>query len=300
MNRLPTLRQLRFLISLDKHLHFGKAAKECCVTQSAFSVAFKELEITLGAKLADRSSRSVVFTPLGREVVEYAHRILTEAENMVDTVSCRNEPLTSMLRLGVIPTIAPFLLPAALKKIAHDYPDLKLHVKEGLTYEIYEDMTSSALDLILVALPFDFKNAVILPLFRDDFLLAYKRDTKLFSLDQYDEEALPEASILLLQDGHCLRDHALSACNLKDEHKISPYTTSSLHTLVQMVNNDLGITFIPQIAIGSGLLADTDVEVRKMPGGACREIGFVWRKGSARAEEFRLFAKPFAELAPGI
>ena len=298
MKRLPTLRQLRFLISLEKHLHFGKAAAECCVTQSAFSVALKELELTLGTKLAERSSRSVVFTPLGCEVVEYARRILSEAENMVDIVSGKSEPLSGTLRLGVIPTIAPFILPKALKKILREYPDLKLSVKEDLTHEIYQDLISGVLDIILVALPFDFKNVVTLSLFRDNFLLAYKRGTKLFNPDQYDEAALPEASILLLQDGHCLRDHALSACNLRHEHKISPYTTNSLHTLVQMVNSDLGITFIPQIAVGSGLLAKTDVEVRELPSGTCREIGFVWRKGSVREKEFHLFAKPFLKLAP--
>ncbi len=298
MKRLPTLRQLRFLISLEKHLHFSRAAEECCVTQSAFSVAFRKLEETLGVKLAERSSRSVVFTPLGREVAEYARRLLAEAENMTDVIAGKSKPLAGSLRLGVIPTIAPFMLAEALKKILRNYPDLKLSVKEDLTQKIYDDLIYGTLDLILVALPFDFRDAVTLPLFRDHFMLAYKRGTQLFDPGRYSEKKLPDASILLLQDGHCLRDHALSACKLKHGSKISPYTTNSLHTLVQMVNSDLGITFVPRIAVSGGLLAKTGVEVSDMPGNAYRKIGFVWRKGSVREEEFRLFAKPFRELEP--
>lgn len=298
MKRLPSLRQLRFLISLEKHLHFSKAAQECCVTQSAFSVAFKGLEDILGAKLAERSSRSVVFTPLGLEAVNYARKILREVENMADIIVAQGKPLAGALRLGVIPTIAPFTLPRALKRILSNYPSLNLSVKEDLTQKIYRDLTYGELDLILVALPFDFRAATVLSLFRDPFMLAYKRGTTLLDPDNYVEENLPDASILLLEDGHCLRDHALSACNLKYKSKISPYTTNSLHTLVQMVNNDLGVTFVPQTAVKSGLLANTDVETRSMPGTAYREIGLVWSKESVRDKEFRLFAEPFKEFAP--
>ena len=300
MKRLPTLRQLRFLVSLGKHLHFSKAADECCVTQSAFSVAFKELEETFGVQLAERSSRSVVFTPLGLEAVEYARQVLSEAENMVDAMAVKSKPLAGTLRIGVIPTIAPFMLSRALKKILRSYPALKLSVKENLTQNIYRDLTYGDLDLILVALPFDFKNVVVLTLFRDPFMLAYKRGTTLFDPALYREDRLPDASILLLEDGHCLRDHALSACHLKHQSKINPLRTSSLHTLVQMVNSDLGITFVPQIAVNGGLLSKTDVMTRAMPDKAYREIGFVWRKGSVREEEFHLFAEPFRALDPTV
>ena len=299
MKRLPTLRQLHFLVNLEKHLHFSKAADECHVTQSAFSVAFKELEETLGVRLAERSSRSVVFTPLGREAVEYARKILAEAENMVDAVTAKSKPLAGTLRLGVIPTIAPFMLSEPLKKILGGHPDLELSIKEDLTQGIYRDLVYGELDLILVALPFDFRDAIVLPLFRDPFMLAYKRGTTLFDPNRYrGEDSLPDASILLLEDGHCLRDHALSVCNLKHRKKISPYTTSSLHTLVQMVNSDLGITFVPRIAVNSGLLERTGVATLGLPDKAYREIGFVWRKGSVREKEFRLFAEPFRALAP--
>lgn len=298
MKRLPTLRQLRFLVSLERHLHFSRAAEECSVTQPGFSVAFRELEDLLGTKLAERSRRNVVFTPIGREAVEHARRVLSEAENMVDAIASKSEPLSGTLRLGVIPTIAPFLLPRVLKKILCAHPNLRLSIKEGLTRGIYRDLTYGELDLILVALPFDFKEVEVLPLFRDYFMLAYRRGTSLLDPDHYSEEKLPDASILLLEDGHCLRDHALSACGLKQADKISPYTTSSLHTLVQMVNSDLGVTFVPQIAVRSDLLAKTHVEVHEMSGGAYREIGFVWRKESVRCDEFRLFAEPFRELDP--
>ena len=298
MNYLPTLRQLQLLLSLKKHRHFGRAADECCITQSAFSIAFKKLEDRLGVSLAERSNRSVILTPLGMEAARYAEKVLAEARDMVIVLESRSKPLVGDLRLGVIPTIAPFLLPRILKKLPRKYPELNLLIKEGQTLSIYQDLTHGDLDLILVALPFDFKNVEILPLFRDYFLLACRRGTTLLDPDHYSEAKLPDASILLLEDGHCLREHTLSACKLERTRKISPYTTSNLYTLVQMVDNDLGVTFVPQIAIEAGLLARTNVEVRAVKGKAYREIGFIWRKGSPRGEEFRLFAEPFKKLAP--
>ena len=298
MNHLPTLRQLQLLLSLKKHRHFGKAADECCITQSAFSIAFRKFEDTLGVSLAERSNRTVILTPLGMEAAKLAEKVLAEARDMAAILASKNKPLAGDLRLGVIPTIAPFLLPRVLKRLSRKYPDLNLLIKEGQTLSIYRDLTHGDLDLILVALPFDFKNVDTLTLFRDHFLLAYRKGTALLNPNRYSETELPDSSILLLEDGHCLRKHTLSACKLERTSKISPYTTSSLYTLVQMVDNDLGITFVPQLAVEGGLLARTNIEVKAMKGKAYREIGFIWRKGSPRSEEFRLFAEPFRKFAP--
>ncbi len=170
----------------------------------------------------------MILTPLGMEAARHAEKVLAEARDMILVLESKSKPLAGDLRLGVIPTIAPFLLPRILKKLSRAYPDLNLLIKEGETLSIYQDLTRGDLDLILVALPFDFRNVETLPLFRDYFLLAYRSGTALLDPDRYREADLPDSNILLLEDGHCLREHTLSACKLGKTSKVSPYTTSSL------------------------------------------------------------------------
>ena len=298
MTRQPTLRQLGFLISLDEHLHFGRAAQACFVSQSTFSLAIKELESLLGAKLVDRNSRQVLFTPFGRDVVEQARAVLRETDRLVEIASRGKEPFTGRLRLGVIPTIAPFVLPEMLPDIRRRWPKLRLSIREDLTLRLHEELLAGHLDLILIALPFDLKGVETLVLFRDRFKLAYRNGTQLFNPRRYHEAELPDGSILLLEDGHCLRNQALSACHVENVAKISPYSASSLYTLVQMVNNDLGVTFVPEMACSGRLLARTNVEVMNMPRAAYREIGFAWRKGTVRTPEYRDFSTAFEKLDP--
>lgn len=298
MTRQPTLRQLGFLISLEEHLHFGRAAQACFVSQSTFSLAIKELESLLGAKLVDRNSRRVLFTPFGKDVVEQARAVLRETDRLVEIASRGKEPFTGRLRLGVIPTIAPFALPEMLPDVRRRWPKLQLSIREDLTVRLHKELIAGQLDLILIALPFDLKGIETLVLFRDRFKLAYRKGTRLFDPRRYDEERLPDGSILLLEDGHCLRNQALSACRVENVDKISPYSASSLYTLVQMVNNDLGVTFVPEMACTGRLLVRTSVEVADMPRAAYREIGFAWRKGTVRASEYRDFSAAFQKLDP--
>ena len=298
MTRQPTLRQLSFLISLEEHLHFGRAAQACFVSQSTFSLAIKGLESLLGARLVDRNSRQVLFTPFGKDVVEQARAVLRETDRLVEVASRGKEPFTGRLRLGVIPTIAPFALPEVLPEIRRRWPKLRLSIREDLTLRLHRELLAGNLDLILVALPFDLKGVDTLVLFRDHFKLAYRKGTRLVNPRRYDEEQLPDGSILLLEDGHCMRNQALSACHVEHMTKISPYSASSLYTLVQMVNNDLGITFVPEIACSGRLLVRTGVEVMNMPRAAYREIGFAWRKGTVRAPEYRDFSVVFEKLDP--
>ncbi len=298
MTRQPTLRQLAFLIALYSHLHFGRAARACFVSQSTFSLAIKELESLLGAKLVDRTSRQVLFTPFGKDIVEQARVVLRETDRLVEIASRGKEPFTGRLRLGVIPTIAPFVLPSVLPDIRRRWPKLTLSIREDLTLRLHEELLAGQLDLILIALPFDLKGVETLTLFKDHFKLAYRRKTALLDPKRYKEEALPDHSILLLEDGHCLRNQALSACSIKHVEKISPYSASSLYTLVQMVNCDLGITFVPELAYSRGLLKRTHVETMDLPRSAYREIGFAWRKGTVRADEYRTFSELFRKLGP--
>lgn len=292
----PTLRQLVFLTTLHRKLHFRKAAEACHITQAAFSLGIKELEKLLGADLVDRTNKQVVFTALGEQVVEQANAVLQETDKLIEIADCSKVPFTGRLRLGVIPTIAPFMLANVLPGIKNLWPRLQLSIREDLTAHLHQALLRGELDLLLLALPLELKGIESLVLFKDYFKLVYRQGTKIFSPPHYNEQTLPNNSILLLEDGHCLRNHAISACNVDYAHKVSSFTASSLHTLVQMVGNDLGITFVPELAIQHGILKQMPVKTLDMPKTAYREIGFAWRKGSRRVEEFHSFAETFMSL----
>lgn len=284
---LPTLRQLRYLVALQEHRHFGRAASACFVTQSAFSVAIKELEGLLGVQLVDRTSKRVVFTPVGNEVAARARICLAEAERLVEVARSHQEPLAGRLRLGVIPTIAPFLLPRVLPSVHAEFPRLELYLREDITPRLYAALLAGELDLILIALPYDLRDVEVMALFRDRFRLACREGSRLVDPRRYSVRRLPSDSVLLLEDGHCMRDHALSACRIRNLEKVSRFSATSLPTLLQMVESDLGITFVPEMAEGSGLLSGTLIRTYPLDDRSFREIGLAWRKGSGRGEEFR-------------
>ncbi len=291
MVNLPTVKQLRYLVALEKHLHFGKAAEACFVTQSAFSVAIKELETILNTSLVDRTNRSVVFTSTGTLVAQQARLALFDMEGILDIARANQQPLSGPLKMGVIPTIAPFLLPRILPAIRKRYPKLELYLKEEQTHHIHQLLLDGELDLLLLALPVHLTNTESISIFNDPFNLAYRKGTKLIDPENFSPNKLNESSILLLEDGHCLRDHAMSACNISRKEKISKFSASSLYTLIQMVDSDLGVTFVPQMAIDSGILKHTRVSTSPMKDKSYREIGLAWRKSSVRKPEFNLLAK---------
>jgi LysR family transcriptional regulator, hydrogen peroxide-inducible genes activator len=288
MTHLPTTKQLRYFVALEQHEHFGKAAESCFVSQPAFSVAIKELENMLNIQLVDRTNKNVTVTSLGRDVARQARIVLRELEDLVDMAKGNQQPLTGPLKLGVIPTIAPFLLPRLLPALRDEFPDLKLYLKEDLTERIYERLMDGELDLILIALPYDLRNTSDMVLFEDPFYLAYQQNSTILGPGDYNLDELPSDSILLLEDGHCLRDHALSACNIKNVDKVSNITATSLLTLVQMVDADLGITYLPEMAVNSSLLKNTRIKTTPMEPGSSRQIGLVWRKASTRQDEFAM------------
>lgn len=293
----PTTRQLQYFAALAVHQHFGKAAKACFVSQSAFSVAIREFEALLGVHLVDRTNRRVTITALGQEVAIQARLCLQDLDALVALASTERSPLAGPLRLGVIPTIAPFLLPRVLPRLRKALPKLRLFLHEGTTAELHRKLGEGELDLLLLALPFELDNVEVQPLFRDAFLLACRRGTRLVNPDNYSYKRLDREAVLLLNEGHCLREHAISACRLKSTEKISPFAASSLLTLIEMVDADLGITFLPEMARGSALLAGTRVETHALPERNYREIGLAWRQGSARGAEFRSLGELLRELA---
>ncbi len=295
MINLPTVKQLRYLVALEKHLHFGHAAESCFVTQSAFSVAIKDLETLLNASLVDRTNRSVVFTSAGKLVAQQARLALFDMEGIVDIAKSIQEPLSGVLKMGIIPTIAPFLLPKILPKIRKKYPKLELYLIEEQTKKIHTQLLEGELDVLLLALPFELQNTETISIFNDPFKLAYKKGTSLIDPEKFTPSKNNTEAIMLLADGHCLRDHALSACSIARKGNISKFSASGLYSLIQMVDSDLGVTFIPQMAIDSGLLKNTKVLTKDLKDKSYREIGLAWRKASVRQYEFKLLADVILE-----
>lgn len=289
--RFPTVKQLRYFVALEETKHFGAAAKACFVSQSAFSTAIQELESLLDVQLVDRTNRRVTVTSLGEEVATQARLCLRDIESLVEIAGQTREPLTGPLHLGVIPTIAPFLLPGLLPKLRRAWPELKPYLYEDQTERIHEELLDGKLDVLLLALPYDLAGVETMPLFRDHFCLAYREDTELVDPASYRINRLIAESVLLLEDGHCLRDHALDACRIRNTEKVSRFAASSLLTLIEMVDADLGITYLPEIARDSGLLRNTRVKMQPVGQRSYRTIGLAWRKGSGRKEEFTLLGE---------
>jgi LysR family transcriptional regulator, hydrogen peroxide-inducible genes activator len=289
--KYPTIKQLRYFVALCDHGHFGRAAEASFVSQSAFSTAIQDFETLLGTRLVDRTNRQVTITASGQEVATQARLCLRDIEDLMQVAGQPQKPLCGPLRLGVIPTIAPFLLPRVLPKLRRAFPELKLYLTEDRTQRIHEKLLEGELDLLLLALPYDLRGAEEMSLFQDRFLLACREGTERVAPESYRFNRLDAGSILLLEDGHCLREHALAACRLRDTEKVSRFAASSLLTLVEMVDADLGITFLPEMAEKSALLRNTRVRLYPMREESYRTIGLAWRKGSGRAEEFRLLGE---------
>jgi len=292
----PTIKQLRYFIALDKHKHFGNAAKSCFVSQSAFSVAIKEFESQLGAQLVDRTNKSVTITRVGREVANHARLCLRDIEYLSDIAQSNQTPLSGRLNLGIIPTIAPFVLPDLLPVLRKTYPKLKLYLREDTTRNIHRLLLEGELDLVILALPFKLSNVEIMPLFKDHFYMACHKKTSLIDPENYSLKSLPKESVILLEDGHCLRDHALSACKIRNQDTVSRFAASSLLTLVSMVDSDIGITYLTAMARNSSLLKNTKIQTYPLNKNSFRSIGLAWRKGSAREEEFMLLGNTLKTL----
>jgi LysR family transcriptional regulator, hydrogen peroxide-inducible genes activator len=291
MVNLPTFRQLEHLVLLAEHSHFGRAAAACHVTQSTLSASIKELENILQASLVDRTKRRVVLTPLGSQIVERARRILREGEDLVEAARAESEPLSGTLRMGVVPTIGPFLLPNILPRLRSAYPALRLYLVEDLTARLVEDLHAGTLDIVLLALPYECGNVEVRTLFQDPFKVALPQGHPLAGEKTVDLDQLRHTGLLLLREGHCLREQALAACRLADRKQIEPVEATSLHTLVQMVDNGLGATLLPQLAIDGGILSGTTLAVLPAEGEQpSRQIGLIWRRGTGRQREFDLLA----------
>ena len=288
---VPTLKQLQYLVALHEHGHFGNAAEACFVTQSTLSAGLRELESLIGLTLVERTRRVVRFTPVGDRIVAQARRVLAEAEMLTDLARAAGKPLSGDLRMGVIPTIAPFLLPRLLPRLRADWPDLKLYLREEVTAQACDSLQRGRLDCVLLALPYRCGEVDSADLFEDRLFVAVRRAEAPPGNEPISPDSIDERRLLLLEDGHCLKDHVLAACNRPEIASEAAMLGTSLHTLVQMVDNGLGLTLLPEMAIDSGILNGTDVVTRPLAADRpSRRIALAWRKGSPRAKEFQLLA----------
>lgn len=284
----PTIKQLQYLVTLREHGHFGKAADACFVTQSTLSAGLRDLETLLGVTLVERTRRVVRFTALGEKVADKAVRVLCEADDLVELARSEGQPLHGELRMGVIPTIAPFLLPVMLPRLRSEWPSLKLYLREETSQAACEALHRGQLDCVLLALPYGCGDVESFILFDDPLFVAFPGGEAPGG-STVGVEAIDEERMLLLEDGHCLKDHALSACNRPDLRAHAAMLGTSLHTLVQMVDNGLGLTFIPSMAIDAGILDGTKVDARPLrSANGFRRIALIWRRSSPREGEFQM------------
>lgn len=296
----PTLKQLQYLTALHIHGHFGRAAEACFVTQSTLSAGLAELESLLGVRLVERNRRVVRFTPMGERVVAKAYGVLREADELVGLTVGGDKPLAGPLRLGVIPTIAPFLLPRVGARIRADYPDLKLYLREEMSGPATEALARGMLDAVLLALPWDTPGLTVLPLADDPFCLVFAPGDLPDPPPVVAPGSIDANQLLLLEDGHCLKDQALSACGRPELRADPAHRGTSLVTLVEMVAGGLGQTLMPKLALDAGIMAHTRLIARPLAGGAARTLALVWRQGSPREAEFRLLGEAIvAGLAAG-
>ena len=295
MKRLPTMKQLQYLVALADTQHFGRAAARCYITQSTLSAGIRDLESTLGTAVAERTNRQVLLTRAGRQIAERAKAILQQAEDVMEMARAELTPMTGELRLGVIPTIGPFLLPRILPELRERYPGLTIYLREEQTVPLLARLEEGELDVALIALPYDTRDLTVEIVMEDEFLFACNRNHALAGSNEVSPEALESAQLMLLEEGHCLRGHALDVCDRGNSKIRSQFEASSLHTLVQMVAAGIGVTLIPRLAVDAHVTQGTEVTLARVSTPAFRRIGLVWRPTSLRTKEFHLLATALKE-----
>jgi LysR family hydrogen peroxide-inducible transcriptional activator len=298
MAALPSLKQLNYLVAVSEHLNFTRAAESCFVTQSTLSAGLKELEDVLGTQLVERDRQTVLMTPIGQEIAHRAREILAETQDLVDLAGRSIEPMSGQLRLGVIPTIAPFLLPPALTLLRERYPDLRLALREDLTTNLLSRLEDGQLDFALIALPYATDKLLVETLFNDRlWLVGRKGDPEVESRAIHVTPELRER-LLLLEEGHCLRDHTLYACGSKPLQQTSErLEATSLLTLIQMVESGFGVALVPEMAIKCGLANSPSLIARPM-NKPCpiRTIALVTRRSTPRQVVLKTLAVIFKEV----
>lgn len=296
MRKLTSLKQLHYLVTLYEHQHFGRAAQACYISQSTLSAAITNLEEILEAQLLERDHKTFLFTSLGEEIVRRSRLILEQSDELVDYAQNQDQLMRGKFYLGVIPTIAPFILKELQDLCQQLYPDLTLFIREDTTDNVLKYLGEGKLDLVILALPYPTQDFHTRVLCKDYFKLVLPQSW----LNQGVEpeiSKLPENSVFLLEKEHCLTGHALQACQLKESAKINHFFATSLHTLIQMVSHQPGITFLPQLAINSGILTGTNLTAVPLKNDkSYRELGVAWRTTSHKTAIYNQLASLIKQI----
>lgn len=282
-----TLKQLRYFCALAREQHFGRAAETCAVTQPALSMQIQELEATLGLDLVERTRAGIKLTPKGIEIAARAQRLINDARDLVDYARNATGVLSGVLRLGLIPSVAPYLLPPLLPLLRTHYPDLELHVRETQTETLVHELVDGKLDVLLLALPLKNSEIETLALFEDRFLLAVPQSHNMSGKVRATRELVESERLLLLEEGHCLREQALTYCNLQQINAVNTFGATSLSTIVEMVSGGLGITLLPEICLPVEERGRAIKLMRFAEPEPSRTIGLAWRRSSPRGADFR-------------
>lgn len=291
-----TLQELRYLVALADHGHFGKAANACFISQSTLSIQVKKLEEHLGVRLFDRSLTPIAPTAMGEEVLHAARRILSEAAHIEELTRHAHEPMARTLRLGIIPTLGPYYLPHALSVASAAYPKLRLLLREQMTPQLLSDLSNGQLDAALLALPVSDDALEVLPLFDEPFLAALPATHRLSASKQVTLQALHSDTLLLLEEGHCLRDQALAVCGTQNQ--LEEVRATSLETLRQMVGIGIGITLLPALATFAGSEQPNLKVIPFKSPPPYRRIALVWRKRAPLPETYRRLGQAWIGQLP--
>ncbi|MDP7143174.1 MAG: hydrogen peroxide-inducible genes activator [Alphaproteobacteria bacterium] len=290
MNHLPTLKQLQYLIALADQRSFSRAAESCYVTQSTLSASIAALEELIGGPVVDRSRKDLSITPLGRQVLDKAKHIVMETNDLLSLARSMDQPLTTTLRMGVIPTVAPYLIPLIIPQIKKHYPQLDLKIFEDQSARILHKLNQGQLDVVLLAFPYDTEGLEEKTLFKDPFIFAAPKAMEKDIPETVSTKDLSRFELLLLEEGHCLREHALEVCDIQSAKKTQGFGATSLVTLIELVRYGFGCTLLPALCLHkSAKIPNVILRPMKKPAPA-REIGLAWRKKNPRSEEFILLA----------
>ena len=294
----PNLKHLHYLVTLYQEQHFHRAAQRCNVSQSTLSTAIQNLEDQFGSQLLEREHKTFVFTSLGLEVVARSKILLQEAGELVEFAQNAGNWEKGKLKLGVIPTIAPFMFEGMIGAFKAFLPDITLELQEDTTQNLLQQLSDGQLDLLILALPMETPGCKQMVLGHDPFHLVAHENLAGSLPDPFDITTLPNNSIFLLQQEHCMTGHAVSACNLQHSEQVSSLAASSLYTLVQLANSKLGYTFLPELALNQNIIRNTELKALPAEDNAYREIGLVWRSGTTRMRLFRRIGEVLSPLFP--
>lgn len=296
--RLPTLRQLQYLTAVVDEKHFGHAAEKCFVTQSTLSAGIQDLEELLEVSLLERTNRKVLPTAIGEEIAGRALQILSLSEDLVDLAQSERNPLSGRIQVGIIPTISPFLLPKVLPTVRQQLPELEIVLIEDQSERLLDKLEAGSIDVAVLAFPFNIRGLTHRIFAREPFWVAVPKQHRLAQKRVLKASELPTNELLLLAEGHCMREHALSACQLPASAQRRSVQATSLYTLIEMVASGLGITLIPDMAINSDMVSHSDISLVPLENKddqATREIGLVWRPSFRRTQTLEQLAQTVSD-----